>query len=79
MPDESTKFARGISSINFAITGSVADARSRVAEDEAVQVEPLPMAQPLVREEEESLVLDDRAAQIAAKQIALEGRRLRWR
>src|SRR5215510_7770133 len=47
----------------------------RIAQDQAVEREPLAMAQPLVREKEEGPVLDEWAAEMAAEQVALKGRR----
>src|SRR5215470_11320386 len=43
-----------------------------VAQDEAVEREPLAMAQPLVREKEERPVLDEGATEVAAEQVALK-------
>src|SRR5262245_47366622 len=44
--------------------------------DETIERESLAVAQAFVREEKESLVLDDRAANMTAELVAFEGRRL---
>ena len=55
VPVESVKFGRGISSTSFAITASLADLALRIAEDQAVEIDCLRLAQSFVRDEEERL------------------------
>ena len=76
VPDESTKFARGISSISFDTTGLVTTTALCIAEDQTVEIKPLPLAQPLIREVKEGPILYDRSTETPAKLITLKGRRL---
>ena len=76
VPEESTKFARGINWISFPTAGLVTDRALRIAENQAVEVEPLSLAESFIREEKERLVPDQRAAKIPAELVALEWRRL---
>jgi len=66
------EFARGISSIRCAITPLGSGSALPVAEDQAVEINLLRLAQAFVGEKEERLAPDDGPSQVTAKLIAFE-------
>ena len=71
--------AVGMSASRFRETGSVTAARCVVAQDAAIDVDPLALPKAFVGAEEERPVPHDRSAQVGAELIAAEQRLRRGR